>query len=54
MTLEEIAVIVDNEGLGYAIAHYMGSDDIEDPVLKEKWEQAGKLLREIEDMLPDM
>lgn len=54
MTLEEVAVIVDNEGLGYAIAHYMSEDEIDDPILKEKWKQTSKLLKEIEDMLPDI
>lgn len=54
MTLEEIAVIVDNEGLGYTIAHGMSEDGIDDPILKEKWKQTAKLLQEIEDMLPDI
>lgn len=53
MTNKEVSSIVENEGLGYAIAHYMSGDDIEDPILKEKWKQAQILLREIESMLPD-
>ena len=53
MTLEDVAHIVDAEGLGYAIESYMSGDQIDDPVLKEKWNQAAKLLQEIRSMLPD-
>ena len=52
MTNEEVAYYVENEGLGYAITCGMSGNDIEDPVLKEKWKQAVKLLSEIENMLP--
>ena len=53
MTLKEVATIVDYEGLGYAIESYMSKDEIDDPILKEKWNQVAKLLKEIREILPD-
>ena len=53
MTNKEVSQYVENEGLGYAISHGMSGNDIKDPILKEKWKQAQKLLGEIESMLPD-
>lgn len=52
MTNQEISNIAKNGILGY-IVRYMDIDQIEDPILKEKWKQAQVLLREIESMLPD-
>ena len=54
MSLEEISEIVDNEGLGYAIEFYMGAEEIDDPILSDKWVQASILLWEIRKMLPDV
>lgn len=34
-TLEEVADIVQIEGLGYAIQHYMSGESIEDPELAQ-------------------
>ena len=47
----EIYYIVECEGLGYAIQHYMSSDRIADEYLAKKWKQCGELLNEIEDIL---
>ena len=54
MTSKEVAEIVENEGLGYAITQCVSYDDIDDQELKDKWKQAQVLLSEIEDMLPDI
>lgn len=53
MTNQEIANIVDSEGLGYVILDYLSSDEIDDPVLKEKWKQAENILTDIQNMLPE-
>jgi len=54
MTNQEVANIVINEGLDHAILHYVSSDEIDDPILKEKWKEADKLLSEIDSMLSDL
>ena len=51
MTNEEVADIVEQEGLGYAIQFYLDSDKIEDANLRDKWEQAKELLDEIDEDL---
>lgn len=43
-----VARIIENEGLEYAIRHYMSGDSIVDPKLAEMWDEASKLLDEIE------
>jgi len=53
MTKQEVADIVDSEGLGYAITSYISGDDIDDPILREKWKEADKLLGEIQSILPE-
>ncbi len=48
---EDVWSIVENEGLGYAIQHYMSYNRIADPILAEKWKQAAQLLDEIDTLL---
>ncbi len=40
----EFAALIDNEGLGYTIAHYLGKDisdeDLEDEAFVEAWSKA--------------
>jgi hypothetical protein len=43
-----VAQIVDNEGIGYAIQHYMSADSIADPELAALWTQANEILSKIE------
>ena len=50
-TIEEVAQIVDAEGLDYAIMEYMSADSIEDPALKQAWEEAYAALWKVENML---
>jgi len=50
-SLKEVAEVVDCEGIGYAITSYMGSEEIEDPVLADKWAEAEAILEEIERIL---
>jgi hypothetical protein len=49
--LVAVAGIVDNEGLGYAIQHYLDPARIADPVLREKWAAAAKILNDIDEIL---
>ena len=53
MTNQEVANIVDSEGLGYAILNYLSSNEIDDPVLREKWKQAETILTDIQNILPE-
>jgi hypothetical protein len=54
LSVEEVAEIVDCEGLDYAIQHYMGPDSIEDPNLAMLWADARETLAAIEKILyPD-
>lgn len=50
-TLEEVADIVQIEGLGYAIQHYMSGESIEDPELAQLWGKCAELMYEIERKL---
>lgn len=51
MTNEEVAQIVENEGLGYAIQHYMDSSEFEDRELAAMWDEADTLLNKITEKL---
>ena len=42
--IEEVAAIVNSEGLGYAVMGYMSADSIADPKLAELWAAADKAL----------
>lgn len=50
-SLEEVAQIVDSEGLGYAITDYLSPENIEDEGLRELWLQAQTHLNLIEQKL---
>ena len=50
-SIEDIAAKVDNEGLGYMITDYLGSDSIEDEELKELWKVAEESLEKIGSIL---
>lgn len=51
MGLEQVAGIVENEGLGYAVQHYMSGEDIADKKLAKLWDEAKVLLNEIDEIL---
>jgi len=53
MNNKQIAHIVDNEGLGYAITDYMGSEDFKDRHLAKLWDQAKEILDEITEILDE-
>src|SRR5574343_658715 len=54
LSIEQVAEIVDCEGLDYAIQHYMGPDSIADPNLAMLWADARETLAAIEKILyPD-
>lgn len=48
---EDVTSIIDNEGLSYAIQHYIGSNQIEDPKLAVLWKEARCILDKICDYL---
>ena len=50
-TLDDIAAIVDTDGLDYAITDYMKSDDFEDRELAVLWDAAKVLLDQITNTL---
>lgn len=43
-----VAEIISREGLGYAVENYLDGSSIEDKYLSTCWQQAKKLLKEIE------
>lgn len=51
MTNEQVARIVDREGLDYAVTAYMGSEDFEDRHLAMLWSRAREILDEITEIL---
>jgi len=53
MTLDEVAKIVLDEGLGNAVHSCILGDQIDNHIVREKWNQAKKLLDDIENILPD-
>jgi len=52
-TKEQIAEIVENEGLGYTFTHYLDPKQIEDEELRELGIQAQTALRKIESILEE-
>ena len=50
-TIDEVAMIADNEGVGYAVSSYMDSSDIINPELAELWDKAGEAINALEKFL---
>lgn len=46
-----VATVVEDEGLGYAIQHYMNGDSFEDRELAEMWDKCQELLEAIDKKL---
>lgn len=51
LTNEQVASIVDSEGLDYAILHYMKAENIKDDELRSAWNKAHGALNEIQSIL---
>lgn len=51
LSLQDVAEIVESEGLGYAVTGYMSHESIADKDLKELWKQASEILSKIENIL---
>jgi len=49
MSIEDVKLVIENEGLGYAIQNYMSYNEIEDKKLASMWKKAAKILNNIED-----
>jgi hypothetical protein len=55
LTLDQVAGIVDNNGLGEALCSRVHSDQIKDPELRVLWRESQrliKLIKEIIDAVP--
>ena len=52
-SISEIAGIIENEGLGYAVQHYMSGSSIKDEDLADMWDRARELLNEIEEYVEE-
>ena len=48
--LEDVADVISNEGLGYAIQNYLSWKDIEDKQLAKLWKQAADAMDKIEEI----
>lgn len=53
LSLEEVKDIVESEGLGYAVLHYLRASRIKDAVLKELWYEAYRAMSKLEEFLED-
>ena len=53
-SIQEVAMIVQIEGLEYAITEYLSADNIEDAVLKDLWKKAKESIRNVDKYLGDI
>lgn len=51
LSTKKVAEIVEIEGLGYAVQHYMNGDSIKDSELSKLWDDAKEALDKIENIL---
>jgi hypothetical protein len=49
-TNHDVKVIINNEGIGYAIQHYCSYKDIKDKQMSDLWKQARNILIKIEKL----
>lgn len=50
-TIEDLYDIVQNEGLGYAVADYVNPDTIEDDEMRKLWKEADEALKKVQRVL---
>lgn len=48
---DDVAAVVEAEGLGYAVQHYMSADRIANPKLRGLWKRAADALDAIDKIL---
>lgn len=53
-SIQEVAMIIQIEGLEYAITEYLSADNIEDVVLKDLWKKAKESIRNVDKYLGDI
>ncbi len=53
-TPQEVAEMVESEGLGYAIDSYISAESIEPGPLREAWREAAQALKRVIALLPGM
>lgn len=51
-TNEDLAEIVEVQGLDYAIMHYVDFEDIVDPEMRDLFKEADEVLSKIQSLLP--
>ena len=49
----DVANVVENEGLGYAVMHYMDSSNIQNKELAELWDKAEEACTNLEEYLKE-
>jgi len=50
-TIEDLYYIVENEGLGYAVADYVNADTIEDDEMRNLWKEAEEASKKVQRIL---
>ncbi|TPF18053.1 hypothetical protein [Priestia megaterium] len=50
-TIEDLYYIVENEGLGYAVADYVNPDTIENDEMRKIWIEADEALKKVQKIL---
>lgn len=48
MTINEVAGVIECEGLGYGVQYYTSGDSIADPVLAQMWDECADMMDAIE------
>lgn len=51
MTDHQVAMTIENEGVGYAVLHYMDSTSIRSPETKKLWDDAENALKALMEHL---
>jgi len=50
-SIQDVADIVEIEGLGYAVSNYLSAENIEEPELARQWKIAKEALTAIENII---
>lgn len=51
---QQVALMVDTEGLGYCVQHYLGADSIEEGPLQDAWRDAESAMQRIQALLSEI
>ena len=53
MEIDDVAAVVNSEGIGYAIQNYLNSKRIANKELREEWQKAYAAIIKIKELLGD-